>query len=288
LTLEDAEAVARLTADCEEAEDGVRETTVEDIRALWGLPDRDLATQSLGVYHDDRLAASFDVRGEHSEGDVHPAFRGRGIGTALLPWTWAQARDQGAAQVGQTVTDARVDAASLFTAHGYEAAWSSWYLRMALDGLAEPAAPDGCEIRGLEYDRDALAAYTVINRAFNETRATPEDDFPSWDGFMRGHEALAPWASAVALDGDRVVGAVIGFDYGRGADAWIQQLAVEREHRGRGLGSALIAHSYARFRERGWTHGALSTDSRKTAALTLYAEVGLTVRSSSTHWMKTL
>lgn len=84
------------------------------------------------------------------------------------------------------------------------------------------------------------------------------------------------------------MGAAIAFDYGPVNDAWIQQLAVTREHRGRGLGGTLIRSSFARFAEHGHTHGGLGTDSRFGTALAMYEHVGLAVRASSTHWEKRL
>jgi len=79
----------------------------------------------------------------------------------------------------------------------------------------------------------------------------------------------------------------IGFDYGKQHSGWVQQLAVDEAHRGRGLGRALLETSFARFRERGYTHGGLATGSRA-GVRSLYEHVGLTVRHSYTHWSKTL
>jgi GNAT superfamily N-acetyltransferase len=287
LTFEDAAAVADLVGDCEEFEDGEREIEAADIRAFWSIPDVDLDVYSIGVFRDDRLAAAGDVRKAYAEIDVHPDFRGRGIGSAILPWTWAMARAQGEDHVRQTFTDARADGRALFLANGYEARWTSWMLRTALADVVEEPLPVGYAIRDLDYARDAREVFDVIDTAFDEFRDRPGDGWEPWDGFIGSHAALAPWASAVVEHEGRIVGASIAFDYGTQLPGWIQQLAVAAPQRGIGLGGALLRRSFARFRAAGHTEASLATDSR-TGALTLYEHVGMHVRTSSTHWVKEL
>lgn len=287
LTTDDAEAVATLVADCEEFEDGWRETKAEDVLAVWHLPAVDLASQSVGVFADERLAAAGDVHGDYASVDVHPTFRGRGIGSALLPWTWAQARAQGKARVVQDFSDARRDAAALVRAHGYEGAWTGWSFRMSIADAAPPVLPAGYAFVDYDHARHARVAFDVINTAFNEWREEPQDDWPSWDAYIGAHRFLAPWGSPLVVHDGRIVGVSIALDAGADQDAWIQQLAVERAHRGRGLGHALIRETYARFAARGFSHGGLATDSR-TGALAMYEHVGFTVRASWTRWLKRL
>jgi GNAT superfamily N-acetyltransferase len=286
-TLDDAAIVAELVADCEEFEDGEREMTEADIRAFWQVPGLDLADASIGVFAGDRLAATGDVRDAYAEVDVHPEFRGRGIGTALLPWTWARARAQGADHVEQTFSDARTDGAALFRAHGYVSSWSSWLFRMPITDLRVPPLPDGYAVTPLDYAADAREAFDVIRVAFDEWRERPGETWEEWDGFLGNHAYLAPADSSVLRHDGRIVGIAIAMDYGPGTDPWIQQLAVAREHRGKGLGGALIKGTFAPFAERGRTHGALGTDSRS-GAREMYEHLGFTVRTSATHWEKRL
>jgi GNAT superfamily N-acetyltransferase len=157
---------------------------------------------------------------------------------------------------------------------------------MPLAGLRPPALPEGYTLDDLDYAVDGREVFEVINAAFSEWEERPER-YEDWDGFFGSHANLAPWGSRVLRHDGRIVGAAIAFDYGPANDAWIQQLAVAKEHRGRGLGGALIRASYARFAERGHTHGGLGTDSRS-GALAMYEHVGFTVRTSATHWEKDL
>jgi mycothiol synthase len=283
---EDAESAAELVGDCEELEDGVREVSAADLRALWSRPEMNLEEHSLAVFHGDRLAASADVFRDRAEVDVHPDHRGRGLGSALIPWTWEKARAQGATRVGQTFTDTRKDGRRLMAAFGYEPRWIGWDLRMPIRDIHPRPLPSGYAIRPLDPALDARSVFEVINTAFNEWRDEWQDDFPSWQETIARHESLAPWASPVAEHDGRIVGAAIGQDHGD-VVGWIQQLAVAREHRGRGLGSALLETSYSWFRDRGKTEGGVATNSL-TGALDVYERLGMRVRFSHTHWSKDL
>jgi GNAT superfamily N-acetyltransferase len=287
LTMADAAAVADLVGACELAEDGYREAEPADLLALWSLPGTDLAARSIGVFDGDGLVAWADVRGDEADADVHPDARGRGIGSAILAWAEAHARALGKGSVAQSFSDARTDGAALFEAAGYAPSRHGWLFRLPIEGMPHPRLPDGYAFTDYDHDRDGRVAFGVINTAFNEWRPVPIEDWASWDAYIGGHAFLAGWASSLLVHEDRIVGASIGFDAGPGQDAWIQQLAVAREHRGRGLGSALIHETFARFAERGFTHGGLETDSR-TGALAMYRHMGFTVRSSWTRWEKRL
>lgn len=287
LTVDDAELVAELGADCEEFEDGVRLLTKGDVSSMWNVPGLDLASCSIGVFAGERLVAGGSVIEDDARIDVHPDFRGRGLGSALLPWTWTVARSQGAARVGQNVSDRRPDAAEPFRSYGYEADERAWDFEMDLGDLGEARFPDGYEVTDLVYGGDAREVFEVIDAAFASWRDEPSEGFGAWDGFMSTHPSLVEWASPVARYEGRIVGVGIGFDYGKEHSGWVQQLAVDEAHRGRGLGRALLETSFGRFRERGYTHGGLATGSRS-GVRSLYEHVGLTVRHSYTHWSKTL
>jgi ribosomal protein S18 acetylase RimI-like enzyme len=98
-------------------------------------------------------------------------------------------------------------------------------------------------------------------------------------------EAPEPGGSAAGAAG-RLVGVAVGHDYESSGEGWIEQIAVRREHRGRGLGGALLAESFRRFQAAGRGSAGVSTDSR-TGALGLYEHAGMTVVRSYTRWVKT-
>jgi mycothiol synthase len=231
--------------------------------------------------------------GSHPEAmsaDVHPDQQARGIGTALMRWTWSQAARHGSHLVGETVSDNNKAAIALFRSHGYETLWHSWVLELPGGApIVAPRTPPGVMLRPMRPGRDEQAAYQVIEDAFNEWPDRDPSSYGDWAPGVVGRGGFEPWHLLLATrpgdEGEEVVGAchlVMSGDEG-----WVNQIAVRRDQRGRGLARALLASSFATAREHGATRFGLSTDSR-TGALGLYERVGMTVRLSYTHWAKRL
>ena len=84
-----------------------------------------------------------------------------------------------------------------------------------------------------------------------------------------------PALTFLALDGDEIAGVAVN----RYRDiAWVGQLAVRRPWRKRGLGLALLLHSFNEFYERGDRTVGLSVDSESwTGATRLYEKAGMHV-----------
>lgn len=288
---DDLEVVFALVAECERHDDGAAEIALSDIAADWNRPDFDLETMSITVWRGDELAAAGDVFMGRAEIDVAPAHRGRGLGAALLPWTWAVARADGRDTVGQTVSDNRADAEALFRSHGYEPSHTAWVLRIDLDAEppAEPPLPPGLAFRDLRPGDDDHAVFDVIDTAFDEWEDRESHGFDNWAPAFLHREEVVPELVPLVVDGDRIVGVALNLHYGLDDDVegWIQQLAVDKAYRGRGLGRALLQESFRRFHRVGYRRCGLSTDSR-TGALSLYEHVGMHVRSSFTRYTRHL
>lgn len=286
-SMDDAAAVTALIAAGELHEDGVVEVEVEDVRSLWSRPSFEPASDARLVLRGDEPAAWAMVdQGRRFDADVHPDHRGLGIGTALLDWVEARAREAESSRVGQTFTDSNVGAADLFRRHGYVEHWASWILEISLDDeLPPPNPPEGITMRAYEPGADDRAAHEVIETAFSEWGDRTPTTFEDWVVLIPGHRSFVPDASRVALDGNRIVGVVIASDYQ--VEGWVPQLAVDREYRGRGIGGELMREVFRAFKERGRPICGVNTDSR-TGALGLYERVGMHLRRSYTHWAKDL
>jgi ribosomal protein S18 acetylase RimI-like enzyme len=288
-SMDDIDAVTRLIEACEVAEDGEVEIDRSDVVSSWSRPSFRPERDARIVAEGDRLLAWAEVfQGRRAEADVHPAHRGRGIGSALLGWTEAAARDAGGSLVGQSVTDANTGAMELFRANGYEPLWTSWILQIPLTVAPEPAVlPEGVELRPFHPERDGPAAFRVIDGAFSEVPDPEPTRFEDWAAKLTGHAAFSPPLSRLAWQDGRIVGAGMVLDYGPENEGWVQQLAVDARHRNRGIARALLTDVFRAFHERGASACGLSTDSR-TGALGLYEKVGMRVRRSYTHWAKEL
>lgn len=287
----DAGAVFDLMSVVERHDDGAVTIDLADIEADWQRPSFDLRVDSVGVFDAAGLLAYGEVyKGRRAEVYVIPEARGRGIGTALLRWTWDVSRAAGGSLVGQSVPETRTGAVALFQAHDYHVAWTSWILALGDSVTIEaPDLPPGVTIREFVPGEDELAAYRVIEDAFNEWPDRQPVAFEDWAAGTLRRPGFEPWKMLLAEEpmpvGRRVVGAcyvIVSDDV-----AWVDQLAVQRESRGRGLARALLLHAFEAARSRGARTCVLSTDSR-TGALGLYEHVGMKVTQTYVHYAKAL
>lgn len=279
LTPDDAPAVVAL-ARADEAESLPEPMTeLVDVQRSWRAPDADLDRRSLGLLDGEELVA-YVVVGRHGRLDaVVPArLRGRGIGTALHRWAQATAAALGEREVGQTVPVGSAAEAFLLTA-GARPEYDAWVLELPAGRRVEPQPlPRGYAL-GEGRPDEMSTVHRVIEDAFGEWPGRQPTTYAQWAAdFLDGEEA-APWRCRVVRGpGSRVVGVamIIGSDDGM---LWVDELAVDATHRGRGLARALLAESFAEGRRRGFDRSGLSTDSR-TGALGLYEHVGMAVVST--------
>lgn len=287
LSRADVPAVFELETAGELFDDGVAEVDLPDLEADWSRPGFDPPSMSMGVFSAGRLIAYAQVFLGRAEAMVHPRHRGKGIGSALVRWTWEVAWAAGRTSVGQTVSENEHAAAALFRARGYEPTHTSWILRAELgsDPPSAPALPAGCHFRPYRHGLDDREVFTLVDTAFDEWRGTAGESMGFEDWVVWALHGVDPGLIVLIERDGRVVGAALGRDYGPQTEGWIDQLAVDRAHRERGLGRALLEESFRRFWELGRRQCGVSTDSR-TGALSLYEHVGMSVRRSYTRWTK--
>jgi GNAT superfamily N-acetyltransferase len=124
-----------------------------------------------------------------------------------------------------------------------------------------------------------------VSEAFGEWATGPARTFADWDATVLRRPGVDTGTFRVATWHGRLVGVCVVFD---GAEeAWVSQLAVHRDHRGRGVAQQLLAEAYAGARARGLRSGGLSTDTR-TGALDLYLRLGMRVLHTVHNWSRDL
>lgn len=284
-TRSDVAAITALRTACELADNGLAEVHPTDVEQ-----DFDLADEEAGVIvveAADELVAWATLAHGRAEVDVHPRWRGHGIGSGLLTWTEERAGVAGMPEIQQVVTNADEGAHRLFESAGYHVRHTSWILEIELEN--EPPkvmVPPGITIRPFRAE-DARAAYQVIEDAFNEWPGRQPTEFEGWSSYVLEHESFAPDLSQLAFDGDELVGAAMCLDYEGQDDGWVQQIATKGTQRHRGIGRALLQSAFAAFHATGRRRVGLSTNSRS-GALTMYERVGMHVRRTYTSWAKDL
>jgi ribosomal protein S18 acetylase RimI-like enzyme len=228
---------------------------------------------------DGRLAGwAWINRGRRAQVDVDPAFRGQGIGNALRAWTEARAAEVGTDWVAQTVDDQDLAGTELLRSRGYEVLATNWQLKMPTTDV-ELRIPEGLTIRPVAPG-DERAAYQVIEDAFDDWQPRRKS-YDEWARLSIERSSFAPELSPLAFAGDELVGAVLSLDLPDTEDGYVEQVAVRKDHRGRGVAKALLAAAARAMHARGrasltlWTHSG-------TGALAMYERLGMTVRRSTT------
>lgn len=281
--MQDVHASFRLFALSELHDLGEVEVEEEDVASEFRKPSFDASRDTIGVWSGSALVAdAYLLRRTRADVAVDPAWRGRGIGTWLREWTEGRAREIGANQIGQMIADARADAVRLLTNAGYTPRSRAWILR--IDHTEEPVLfepPEGIAIRPFQPTRDDHAAYRVIEEAFSELSNRHPQSFQDWAETTIRRADFDPERFLLAAEGGDVIGAALGFSFE--GEGWIEQLAVRRSHRGRGIARALLHRSFRQAWDRGERTSGLSTNS-DTGALTLYEKVGMHVRRSYTNY----
>jgi GNAT superfamily N-acetyltransferase len=273
LTAGDATAVFEVIAAQELADLGVVEIEEADIVGDWQRPSFDVSSGTVGIFDGDRLVAYAEVAGDRGDAAVDPAYRGRGIGTALAAWTQAKAHSNGATEVGMPVPEGS-PGDRLLDALGYRVRWTSWVLKLpegrTIEARTLPAGYIIREAAVAEY-RDV---WIVVEDAFLEWSRRERESFEDFAATVTERPGFEPWNLRVVVD---PTGAVVGVSFvllDGSAEAYVSKLAVRRDQRGRGLAQALLVDSFAQARAHGAKVSGLATDSR-TGALGLYTKVGM-------------
>ncbi len=283
LTLDDLDAAFAVYSAAELEDSGHLALAPEDIAGDWARPSFDLASDSIGVLEGGRLVAAAEVTtgGTRAEAAVLPGQRGRGIGSWLAAWTEQRAASLGSSRVGQVAPDGSLPQRFL-RGRGYRLGHTSWVLELP-EGREVPrrSLPDGYAIATGDTAQRVQTAYVVIQDAFDEWEGRRRATFEDWAATTVRRPGAQPWQLGIVEHDGVVVGASFTILDSQGV-GFVDQLAVHRSHRGKGLAQALLADAFDRARERGATRSELSTDSR-TGALDLYLKVGMEVTQVWTH-----
>ena len=287
-----AERVLELAA-AARAADGVAplsEHVLLHVRHASGEPARDLVLASdgsvAGYAHLDAPAEDApaeDADGADAEaGDmsgelvVHPAYRRRGYGSALVSALLAGANGHGVRLWAHGDLSA---AAGLARAAGLTRVRALWQMRLALTGLAlpDPVFPAGVSLRTFRPGTDEESWLGVNGRAFAHH---PEQG--SWtreDLELREEE---PWFDPAGFFLAERDGRVIGFhwtkvhpaDDGGSPVGEVYVVGVEPGQQGGGLGRALTLAGIAHLQGLGLDQVMLYVDESNTPAIKMYTSLG--------------
>lgn len=235
-------------------------------------------------------------------GRVDPQYEGNGIGTWLMRW----AEDHVLRALLEVPEDLRFAPhvgtyrqaerpKRLFAKLGYHHIRSSYQMLIEMDGLApEPEFPAGIIVRTYNLGTDAAATYRAQRDSFHDHFGYVDQPFEQ--GLERfkhfwEQEDFDPTLMFLAMDGDQIAGISLcpPHSFEDPEMGWVGTLGVRREWRKRGIGMALLRHSFNEFYRRGKRKVGLGVDAQNlTGALRLYENAGMHVHQAFDQYEKEL
>jgi mycothiol synthase len=290
---DEARAVTDLVIACDIHELGAPDFELDDLLTDWNMPGFELAQDAVVVEDDGRLVAySAFIRNDYVDVYVHPEHRNRGLGKRLLEWSERRGLERTPPgeeiRIGQVVTSTHEGAQRLLESRGYAPARTYWRMSMPLEERPPPPAwPNGVRVRTFDQERDTRAVYALVQDAFGDNERHTAESFEEWQAFMIDREAFEPGLWFIAESKGEIVGCVLCPNYED--EGWVRQLAVAREWRRRGLGTALLRQAMSELSRRGRREIGLVVDSgNRTGAKEMYERAGMTVAREHVRYEKTL
>ena len=279
---EDAVAVAALFV---EAWGESRRMDGDEIRS-W-LRNEALKPENLRVLVENGVVAGYvDIWIDAATMDVDAAAPGHW--DAIFDWAESQARAQDVQRVRTFFVEGH-DLEQLVAERGYRAIRASYTMQIELDDALPPAPDpiDGIEIRAYRHDEDEQRTYEAQEESFEDHWGHTPQPIATWREFSVKQLNFDPSLWFLAWDGDEVAGLALNFPERSGDPGygWVGTVGVRRAWRKRGIGEALLRHSFRALHECGQRRVRLSVDAESpTGATRLYERVGMHVLRQSNTW----
>jgi len=299
----DLNAVAQLIYDVCEADGDISvAVTPEELKHEWQNDGFQLEADAFLVETKDGRVVGFEEFGNekdhyqlHADGYVHPNFKGLGIGTSLLRAVEVRANQDMQLSdpelrvfIRSTIDSKDEEGHNLHKTAGYSSIRYHWRMEIKLETAPPiPVWSDGIELRPFVKDEHAVALWQADNEAFRDHWGSHASSYEDWAHRKFGKPEFDPTLWMIAWDGDQIAGySQNRFRMGIG---WIGGLGVRRPWRKKGLGLALLQHSFGEFYKRGTTTIGLGVDaSNPTGATRLYQRAGMYIASEFVTYEKEL
>ncbi len=289
-------------AACAADGDAIVALSPDELRHEWQNPEFYLGADAFVVETTDgRLVGYAEITNSYGhailnmDGNAHPDFKGRGIGTTLLRAIEKRgfeimnlAEPDARVSIKTTLSKNDLDGIALHQNEGYQPFRYHWRMEIVLDGPPQPPKlPEGMVIRPFIKGEHDVAVWQAKNEAFRDHPDSHDDTLEQWRQFFFDDPEFDPSLWAIAWDGDEVAG--FSLNRYRMGIGWIRTLGVRRPWRKRGLGEALLHYSFGEYYRRGMRTIGLGVNAHNpTGATRLYQKVGMHPASEFVSYEKEL
>lgn len=310
-TIEDMPALVDLANAADKAIDGTAPSSVDMWKRQWSSPGFDMSKDTCCVLHGEQPVGVAEVWNTSSPFvetftwfRADPEYRYKGVHEVILEWAEARAREK----LPQAPAAAKVifasgcraeeeDMMAVFSAHGMKETRRFFRMRInfAATDIQPPTLPEGVTIRPMNMETEREAVYWAVEDSFKDHWGhveTPfEEAYPRFVHHNYEEEKFDPSLYLLAeVEGEIAAICLCRPESHDAPEAgYVRILGTRREYRRRGIGKALLLHSFALFKARGKAAVELGVDANSlTDATKLYRSAGMVEHRTFTFWEKTL
>jgi mycothiol synthase len=301
---EDVPALVTMTNEADAYDQLEQATTLEEMERDMASPNYYPEADLFLAWDNGRLVGYADIffrKGDaesvcYSWGLIHPGWRRRGLGTRLMELIYRRATERlaevehGPVYFHGGMRDVELARRALFEAFGMQPVRYFVNLARPLNGdLPTVEIPAGYRLRPFQRERDTESVWQVENAAFRDHWGFSDIEL---DEFVYHQLETPHFRSELSVVAEEeATGQMVGMSLNEIDPTWIERtgrregyvhtLAVLREARHQGLGTALLARSLHTLRREGMDGVHLNADAENlTGAMRLYERVGFSVRKT--------
>jgi GNAT superfamily N-acetyltransferase len=274
----DLEAVYKIIANQNTMDYGSALVTLEDLQKKW--QELNLGNDTCVAYVNNELAGYAELL----EGDspyIYLADRSNvDLAFHLLMILEGKVTSQkkGKVNLFTRVSEKNNTLLQLFASNGYRSNLSFLIMEGVLDEPPPmPEWPEGISVRTFTKNKDEQATYQADEEAAQDQGHHRPLSYEAWVKRMRMNEAdFDPSLWFLAWDGDEIAGVALNWQAKESNTGWIDHLSVRQSWRKKGIGKALLLHSFGAFYRKYIHHIKLIVDSKSlTDTPRLYESVGM-------------